>query len=373
MKILYGVQGTGNGHITRARIMARHLYERNMDVQFVFSGRSQAHYYDMEIFRDYRTYPGLSFSVRNGTVQYLDSARRLQPRQFFKDKRSLRANNFDLIITDFEPLTAWAAKQTGTPSLGIGHQYAFRHDVPRSGDNFIANKVLQHFAPTRYCLGLHWHHFNAPILPPIIECGSHIPDADLQPDAILVYLPFDNQADIIKLLQQWPNYRFSVFSNDHPPGSYRNVSMHPQSRDGFLRELSRSSGVICNAGFELISEALSLGKKLLVSPLRKQMEQQSNAAALKELGFATTTQILSANTIGQWLDSDQMVHIHYPDVAKAVVDWITAGNLDDIAPLVDLLWSNTRAPQYPDLFNKAKGDRPQIKRSKYELNVTLCC
>ena len=38
MKLLYGVQGTGNGHIARARIMAAALSQRSdIDVDFVFS------------------------------------------------------------------------------------------------------------------------------------------------------------------------------------------------------------------------------------------------------------------------------------------------------------------------------------------------
>jgi UDP:flavonoid glycosyltransferase YjiC (YdhE family) len=39
MKILYGVQGTGNGHITRARAMAAEMHAAGVEVDFVFSGR----------------------------------------------------------------------------------------------------------------------------------------------------------------------------------------------------------------------------------------------------------------------------------------------------------------------------------------------
>ncbi len=50
MKILYGVQGTGNGHITRARAMANALQERDVDVQFLVSGRPKVKLFDMEPF-----------------------------------------------------------------------------------------------------------------------------------------------------------------------------------------------------------------------------------------------------------------------------------------------------------------------------------
>ena len=40
MKILYGIQGTGNGHITRARVMASCFKKLNVEVDYVFSGRA---------------------------------------------------------------------------------------------------------------------------------------------------------------------------------------------------------------------------------------------------------------------------------------------------------------------------------------------
>jgi uncharacterized protein (TIGR00661 family) len=48
------------------------------------------------------------------------------------------------------------------------------------------------------------------------------------------------------------------------------------------------AGVISNAGFELASECLQLGKKILAKPLHVQMEQISNATALKQLGYGQT-------------------------------------------------------------------------------------
>ena len=49
MRLLYGVQGTGNGHIARARIMAAALAQRDdINVDFVFTGRPPEKYFDME-------------------------------------------------------------------------------------------------------------------------------------------------------------------------------------------------------------------------------------------------------------------------------------------------------------------------------------
>ncbi|HCS28312.1 MAG TPA: glycosyltransferase, partial [Spongiibacteraceae bacterium] len=50
MRILYGVQGTGNGHISRARMMARHFTLRGSKVDYLFSGRDLGRYFDMQCF-----------------------------------------------------------------------------------------------------------------------------------------------------------------------------------------------------------------------------------------------------------------------------------------------------------------------------------
>ena len=61
MKILYGIQGTGNGHITRARVMAKAFKQRNVEVDYLFSGRPADQYFDMDVFGDYRVFEGVTF------------------------------------------------------------------------------------------------------------------------------------------------------------------------------------------------------------------------------------------------------------------------------------------------------------------------
>ena len=48
--------------------------------------------------------------------------------------------------------------------------------------------------------------------------------------------------------------------------------------------MASSTGVLCGAGFETPAEALYLGKKLMVIPMKSQLEQFYNAASLKQLG-----------------------------------------------------------------------------------------
>ena len=126
--------------------------------------------------------------------------------------------------------------------------------------------------------------------------------------------------------------------------SHGHIQLKPLSREGFQVDLSTASGVICNAGFELASEAIQLGKKLLVKPLHGQMEQLSNARALEELQLAMTMDSLDTKAVRQWLTGFKGKRVVYPDVAKAIVDWLQYSNKKDTQILADTLWAQVELP-----------------------------
>ncbi|MEI8208582.1 MAG: MJ1255/VC2487 family glycosyltransferase [Methylococcales bacterium] len=337
MKIFYGVQGTGNGHITRARVMAKELYAAGMDVTFQFTGRPADKYFDMDIFNDYQVRAGLTFNTHKGNVNYLKTAWDAKPLTLIKDIKSLDLSGYDLVISDFEPVTAWAARSQKKAVLGIGHQYAFNHDIPRAGSDPIANQVMKYFAPASIGVGLHWHHFNQPILPPIIEI-SEIPLCTTIRNKIIVYLPFEDQQAVIKLLCPFKEFEFHLYSPELAVSSFEHIICHPLSRDQFQKNLVDSGGIISNAGFELASESLQLGKKILAKPLHSQMEQISNAAALQQLGYGQTMNDMDATIIERWLYDERAIQITYPNTAAVLVKWIREGMSEMNADFIEAVW-----------------------------------
>lgn len=338
MKIFYGVQGTGNGHITRARVMARELYAAGMEVDFQFTGRPADKYFDMSIFNGYQLRTGLTFNTNKGQVNYLKTAWEAKPFTFISDINSLNLSAYDLVISDFEPVTAWAAKKQKKPVLGIGHQYAFNHNIPRAGSDPIANQVMKYFAPADKGVGLHWHHFGQAILPPIIETPET--PKNVINNKIIVYLPFEDQREVIKLLAPFENFDFHLYSPEVVPSSFKHIVCNPLSREGFQKDLYDSVGVISNAGFELASESLQLGKKILAKPLHAQMEQISNAAALQQLGYGHTMMDLDISAIEHWLHDNHAVHITYPNVAKILVQWIKDGMPEMTTDFIETVWDS---------------------------------
>ncbi|MCF4171870.1 MJ1255/VC2487 family glycosyltransferase [Vibrio sp. McD22-P3] len=347
MKILYGVQGTGNGHIARARAMSQALKSHDVEVDFLFSGRDRDKYFSMEQFGDYQTRRGFSFVTEDGKVNYLKTVMENSLTSFFSEVRQMDVSDYDLVINDFEPITAWAARSQNVPTVSISHQNAFLFDVPQKGANWIDDSVIQHFAPSQYQLGLHWYHFGQPILPPIVHTNGHDVTSE---DFVLIYLPFENTQTIIDVLLRFVNQRFICY---HPEiieqQQVENILMKPLSHEQFQRDLHRCQGVIANGGFELPSEALSLGKKLLVKPLDGQFEQQSNAATLESLGLAQSMDFLDASVIRAWLDEKQAERVTYPDVANEIAEWLIAGNWDCSQQLRHRLWEKVDFPSYASI------------------------
>jgi uncharacterized protein (TIGR00661 family) len=154
MKILYGVQATGNGHISRSREVVRNLKDLGHEVDVILSDRDPAALWDVDVFRPFSGYPGLTFATWRGRMQYFKTALNLNLLQFWRDIRRFDASAYELVVTDFEPLSSRIAKRANLPCIGIAHQYAFLHDIPRSKANPVSRAVLRTFAPADHPMPL---------------------------------------------------------------------------------------------------------------------------------------------------------------------------------------------------------------------------
>lgn len=339
MKILYGIQGTGNGHLTRSTCIIRQLQENGIHVDAIFSGCDENKNYDRSVINVIDFFKGFTFSVQNGSIQYVQTAKNISALRFIKDVSGLYIRDYDLIITDFEPVTAFAAKKNNIPSIGIGHQYAFLHDIPMDRSSRFSRMILKNFAPASYSLGMHWHHFGYPIIPPVIPGQIHSSETT-DPRLILVYLPFENPDHIRYLLSPFKDYIFAVYSGNanFPKTNDKNIIWHPFSKTQFRKDLAFCKAVICNAGFELPSEAISLGKKLMVKPLKGQFEQVSNAIAVKQLELGTAVDQFDHDQIKRFFNTKTIKPKKFPDITKNIADWILKGNWSNTRELVRTVW-----------------------------------
>ncbi len=337
MNILYGVQTTGNGHISRSTEVVHYLKQLGANVQVVFSGAPRSPFWDYSVFDPYDVYKGLTFVTSRGRISSWKTAQQLDLLRFTRDVRQLDINSYNVIVSDFEPITAWAARLRKKPSIGISHQNAFHYCIPRAEGGYFSRLVMRSFAPTSLKFGLHWHHFNHPILPPIVnpELAS---SESVAIDKILVYLPFENPDEVRELLRPFNVRRFFVYEGTDSEIIEGHIHRLPFSRENFVRDLQECTGVICQAGFELPSEALHIGKKLLVKPVIGQYEQMSNAIALENLGLGTSMQSLNKSDVAHWLRDIGGRPAGYPNVAEALAEWIVKGDFSNPQSLAYDLW-----------------------------------
>jgi uncharacterized protein (TIGR00661 family) len=341
MKLLYAVQATGNGHLARARALAPALARHpSLQVDFLFSGRSRAEMFDMEPFGNFRCLHGLTLFHARGKINTLDTVSKNDWRSFSHDVRTLDLSRYDAIINDFEPVSAWASRLQNKPCIGISHQCAFRYRVPKVAGHPHSRILMRQFAPTQMHIGLHWHHFGEPILPPLIEHFER--PSGFTPGKIVVYMGFETLADMEKMLAPFKDHRFHIYSKDVSVASqHGNLHFSPLSYQQFHEDLVDCEGVITNAGFELASECIQLGKKLLVKPLRGQFEQLSNALAIKQLGYGSVMPALGSRYVQEWLQKPSVLAHPFPAVATPLAQWIAAGSWSDIASLARAIWSST--------------------------------
>ncbi|MFV2030415.1 MJ1255/VC2487 family glycosyltransferase [Neisseria sp. S1] len=339
MRILYGVQATGNGHITRARTMLPALQAAGITVDFLFSGRDAGKYFDMECFGKYRTRRGFTFHLEQGRIAWPRTLADLKLRQFWHDVNRLNLKHYDLVLTDFEPVSAWAAKKQGVPSVGLAHQYALRYPLPGTSNRFLLRHGITAFAPAQKYLGIHWLQFGCPILPPLIQTDIHTPATD--DNFILVYLPFDNLNLICNWLAPYNHYRFRIYAPVSNPSKQNRIEILPLSRPAFQHDLANCSGVISNTGFGLCSEAMTLGKKILTRPLPGQIEQQSNAIILQQMQRATIMHDFDADILALWLDSPAPPRMAFPKTASHIASWLADGAVESVQTLADMIWQKT--------------------------------
>ncbi len=339
LNILYGVQATGNGHITRSREVISALKQRGHKVKVIISGRPGEQLWGMESIKPFTLMEGLTFHTRAGKVQKLNTLLNARPFQMYRDVHQFNASDIDVVISDFEPISSRIARKHGIPSIGIGHQYAFNYDVPMTSSNPLTRKLIQNFAPVDLGIGLHWHHYDEPILPPIIpSIWGRVSSNDR---SILVYLPFEDHTLLIAKLKKLPDLNFVIYSDQLPSGYESNITIKPLSRETFPKDLELVEGVICNAGFELPSEVISMGKKLLVKPLKGQPEQESNARVLHELNYGTKCERLTPEVIIRWYSRKKQKRVVFPNIVPELVDWLENGQWDlaSLGKLSEQLWA----------------------------------
>ncbi len=310
-KILYGVNGEGSGHSSRAKEVISHLEHTGHVVHVVSFDRGLAYLrkdFDVtEIFGWRLAYVNNQLRYRRTLARNLLSARRTAA-SLSSLKKLAGEWEIDLVITDFEPLSCHVGRRLRLPVISIDNQHCLTNtDVsyPKQyrRDAAAAKMVIRLMVP-RADAYLTTSFFNAEItrpntflFPPILR-ESILKAKSREGEHILVYVT--SPAPALAKLLATICCRFVAYGFGRE-GEDGNVIYKKPSLDGFFTDLTTAKAVIANAGFSLVTEALHLGKPYLAVPVAHQFEQVFNAYWLEKAGYGAYWEGLNKERIESFL------------------------------------------------------------------------
>lgn len=320
MKILFAIQGTGNGHLSRARDVYPELAKYG-EVDVLISGIQADVNVPFPV--KYRFY-GMSFIFgKSGGVDMWQTTKKLKLFRLINDIKRLPVQEYDLVVNDFEPVSAWACKLKKVPCISLSHQAAVLNPnapKPKYGD-LKGELILKYYAPVTAAYGFHFKAYDKNIYTPVIrkQVREMIPANGIH---YTVYLPAYDDNMLVSHLSIFDNVEWQVFSkHNKEPFIFKNVHVRPIENDAFIESMANGAGVLCGAGFEGPAEALQLGKKLLVIPMHQQYEQHCNAAALEDMGVPVIKHLGKQyyDMIRKWIADEQRIKVDYPDITERIV------------------------------------------------------
>lgn len=309
--ILYGVNGEGAGHSTRAREVLSHLASRGHVIHvasFDRGLRNLSQQFDVtEIY-------GFRIAYVNNRVRYQRTvARNLisipqAARSVARLKELVDDWKTDLVITDFEPLCSHVGHKKGLPVISIDNQHLLTNaavSYPRKFRRDVAAaKLVTRMMTPRANAYLVISFFTAPVkkrntflFPPLLR-REILEATPRQEEHILVYVTSPAPA-LAKLLSS-VRARFIAYGFGRE-GQEGNIVYKKPSLDGFFNDLTRAQAIVANSGFSLVTEALHLGKPYLAVPVSHQFEQIFNAYWLDKMGYGAYWEDVNKERVDSFL------------------------------------------------------------------------
>ncbi len=312
-KILWGISGIGSGHFNRQAPVIAHFARSCRIALFVYGESLRS---ARRVFGRYRNISIVEIDVpfwagkRDG-LDFRATARRNAGKNFLPivcrayDRTERLIGRPDLVVTDYEPVSAGYGYATGAPVVTFDQQskylcgvfpktlggQAFADETSRLRFFFphTAERIACSFFRVRRRVG-------APavtIVPPPLKRTILEIRRKPKPSArsIIVYVsaqrPFVQTMDeVVRVCASQPSAEFHLFVRDalrlksRPP----NLTVYRHGDPRFYRLLSECHGIVSTAGHMLLSEAMHLGIPVYAVPLAV-YEQQMNAHVIDRGGF----------------------------------------------------------------------------------------
>ncbi|GEM_PF-607588 len=299
VRIVYGVQSTGKGHLSRFLGLKPLLDRDGHELLVIVTGFHEPPDYFFSAVGSSRVerFRGLS-TIEDG-VGGVSKRRTLNAfaRHFPRLLESLRRAHVqigkfdpDVIVSDFDPITGSPLVAPGVLKIGIGNQPVLSHpDIEHLAglkmERFNVQLVSALFT-SGVDVRLGCHFYPSPkCLPPILR-----PDLiHAEPENrghLVVYHSFRGLlGPVVGYARRHPEREIHVYGYPSRPwGAPPNVRFETEP-DRFLDDLASCDAYVGTSGFQAICEAFYLGKKLVAQPIEGHYEQKWNAAQLELHGM----------------------------------------------------------------------------------------
>ncbi|MFI1936551.1 glycosyltransferase family protein [Streptomyces purpureus] len=313
LDVIIGVNGIGMGHTVRQSVIAQYLRDRGHRVRIVTNGQGRAEY-----FRDlgFTAWEGWmpTLLARGDRIHARDAVRaniRQAPGGLLRHlqlRRAVRSSGVpDVFVTDYEPNTPRLAYHFGRPLVSIDQQSKYRHlDLPTVGRyaRTADEQRLRYFAPrvdrSFICsyVPLDAEDRRLEFIPPFVPDLIRSAPVTTEPLATAYFSryfdhgPEESVRELASIFRQSvPDRTLRIYTQPTELQALRGfadarVEIRAFDRESFIADMARSEVVFSNAGFNLISEALVLGKPVHLVPLPT-YDQHWCAKVIDEAGLGT--------------------------------------------------------------------------------------
>jgi len=317
-KIIYAMAGEGFGHASRAHLVGQRFLDAGHEVLFAASDRALQYlrpYYGERVKEVF----GLSYDYHKGYVDpvatvWKNIKRYPQGRRHNRELFEQVYEPFapDLVVSDFEPFTAWWAWRRRVPFLSIDNEHLLtmarlQHRLLESPGRLTAALVVRfhYFGARAYVIT---SFFRAPLksrvavlAPPIVRPAiARLRSSDA--GHVVVYATTGTREDLWRdVLGRFAPQPFHIYGFNKN-ATHGNCIFKEASVEGFATDLAAARGVIASAGYSLLSECLYLRKKMLLLPLAGQYEQRINARYIEALGLGLWSKRIDAPVVARFLE-----------------------------------------------------------------------
>ena len=332
MKILFGVQTEGNGHITQCIATKQYLQSQGIEVTTAFAAKKKRglpKYFTDEF--NVIDYNGFDFVFDNvGRVviwkTILNNTFEL-PRlivSFIKICTIIQKEKPDAIFNYYEPLVGLTALFfKNIKYVSFGHQYAMDSAIYPRINGYIVQKlflsIINKITSIRAkIVALSYYEFNDTTMivsPPILRAESYS-ISDKKEDFVLVYLMNEDMLpQLISQAKKYPDINIQCFTKltkqyDELP----NLKLFNLDGKLFQEKMKVCKSVVCSGGFETSAEAIYQNKPLLMIPMPNHYEQHANCNDAYLNSYAIYSESIDLSKIPKyqlgnkkWFDTYQYV------------------------------------------------------------------